>query len=324
MSLHVWLAVVLVTSAFGWGEPGPPPNGALLVSVIGEQKVVMVDAATRELRATFAEMKGSHEITISRDGELAYISDPGGQNEPGGSVVVINLSTRTRRATFPACPSVHDTRVSADGRILWVACAPAKSVLEMDAATGEVLKTYDLGLDGGWFVEATPDGSKLYVPHMEGKALSVIDRRSGAGRAVYSGATQFGVAISPDGGEVWASDGDKNLLHIVDTSNDKVVGSVSLGAEGPGFARLLFTPDGRYVGAVQGRKFTVVEARTRSVAWSIEMPHPGKVLTISDDSGYAFVSHPDDDRVSVIDLTRRSVVSTFVVGKQPDGIAWVK
>ena len=54
------------------------------------------------------------------------------------------------------------------------------------------------------------------------------------------------------------------------------------------------------------------------------MPHEGKVVTVSGDSQRAFVSHPEADRVSVINLRNRTVERTFVVGKQPDGVAWVQ
>jgi DNA-binding beta-propeller fold protein YncE len=54
------------------------------------------------------------------------------------------------------------------------------------------------------------------------------------------------------------------------------------------------------------------------------MPHEGKVVTVSGDSRRAFVSHPAADRVSVINLRSRTVERTFVVGKQPDGVAWVE
>jgi YVTN family beta-propeller protein len=54
------------------------------------------------------------------------------------------------------------------------------------------------------------------------------------------------------------------------------------------------------------------------------MTHAGKVVTVSGDGLRAFVSHPGNDCVSVIDLANRKVESTFAVGKQPDGIAWIK
>jgi len=306
------------------------PGGTLLVSLSGEHKVALVDPASGEARSLLSSGKGPHEITLTRDAATAFVAIPGTgpQGEPGNTITVIDLKSRTVKATFElvGCRQPHDTRVSRDGALLWVACAPAQAVLELDARTGAVRRTLKTNRDGGWFVEATPDGRKLYVPHLEGKALTVIDVASGEARAILSGTTQFGVAISPDGREVWASDADEGKLTIVDTATDEVRGSVSLGpkVEGrPSFARLRFTLDGNHVAVVLGAQFMLIDAKRRAIAWTLEMPHAGKVITVSPDSCFAAVSHPSDDRVSIIDLAARNVRSTFLVGKTPDGEAWV-
>lgn len=306
------------------------PSGMVLVSYSGEHKVALIDAATGKVESLLTSGKGPHEITVSRDGTLAYvaISGTGPRGEPGNTITAIDLKQRAVKATFTLadCRQPHDTRLGRDGARLWVACAPAQAVLELDARTGEVLRTLKTNLDGGWFVEVTPDERKLYVPHLEGKALSVIDRKSGAARAIYSGSTQFGLAISPDGRQVWASDSDQHKLIIVDTRSDQVRGSISLGTPPRGqfgFARLRFTPDGRSVAVVRGASFLLVDARRRAIAWTVDLPHDGKVVAVSGDGRYAFVTHPGNDAFSVVNLTARKVLATHPTGKQPDGIAWV-
>ena len=79
---------------------------------------------------------------------------------------------------------------------------------------------------------------------------------------------------------------------------------------------------GKQVVVVSGSKFVVIDVKRRSVLWSIDMPSEGKVVTVSPDSGLAFVSHPDATRVSIIDLLKRRITNSFVVGKQPDGVAF--
>jgi DNA-binding beta-propeller fold protein YncE len=211
--------------------------------------------------------------------------------------------------------------------VLWVACAPTQAILELDARTGQRRRTLKTNLDGGWFVEATPDGRKLYIPHLEGKAITVLDLASGVARALYSGSTQFGIAAAPNGREVWVSDSDRHQLTIVNTATDTIAARVSLGPppQGqPAFARLRFTPDGRSVAVVRGGQFLLLDAQTRALTASLDLPHAGKVLAISPDNRFAAVSHPGADRVSIIDLRARTVRSTFPTGKAPDGVAWVR
>ena len=303
-------------------------KSVLLVSLNGERQVAVIDPVTQQALAKVPSPQGPHEITLSADRTLAYISDSGsGPNSPGNSIVILDLRTLAVKTTLKTCASPHDTRVSRDGKTVWVACAPAKAVLELDAATGAIRKTWDTKLDGGWFVEITPDERKIFVPHLEAKALTMIDRSTSVVRTLVSGTTIFAVTVSPTGGEVWVSDADANKLSIVNTADGNVTSSVSLGTAKNGqgnFARLRFTPDGKHVVAVRGAEFFVVDARRRSIVSRIEMPHEGKVVTVSGDSRHAFVSHPEADSVSVINLITRSVERSFRVGKQPDGIAWVE
>lgn len=302
-------------------------KGVLLVSLIGERQVAVIDPSTQEVLAKLPSPQGPHEINLSPDGKLAYVSDSGaGPNTPrGNSIVVLDLRTLSIKRTFKTCESPHDTRVSRNGRILWVACAPSKAIVELDARTGAIRKTWDTKLDGGWFVEITPDDRKLFVPHLEAKALSMIDRRTSLVRTLFSGNTLFGVTVSPVGNQIWVSDADENRLSIVDAATGNVTATISLGAakkDQSSFSRLRFTPDGERVVVVRGSEFMIVDVERRSIVSTIEMPHAGKVVTVSGDSRHAFVSHPAADSVSIINLVNRNVERTFVVGKQPDGIAW--
>ena len=306
--------------------PVAAQSGTLLVSIIGEKKVVMMDAATGKVLAEIPVEAQPHEITLSRDGSLAYVA-PGGPND---SVAVLDLKARKVRAVFPTCARLHDTRISRDGKVLWAACGGAKAVAELDALTGRKLRTYDVKLDGGWFVEVAADEKKLYVPHLDGKGFSVTNRASGETRIIYEGSTLLGVTASPDGREVWASDADAAELKVLDTKSDQIVATVSLprpigrdGKPAAAFARVKFAPDGRIVLVVRDQLFLVVDANSRTIRWSIDMPHPGKVPAVSADGRYAFVSHPSHDAVSVIDLVAQKLAAKFTTGKQPDGVAWV-
>ena len=302
-------------------------KSVLLVSLIGERQVAVINPSTQAVLAKLPSPAGPHEITLSPDGSLAYVSDSGsGPNTPrGNSIVVLDLRTLSVKSTLKTCESPHDTRVSRNGRILWVACAPSRAVMELDAATGAIRKTWDTKLDGGWFVEITPDDRKLFVPHLEAKALTMIDRRTSLVRTLVSGNTIFGVTVSPDGSEIWVSDADENKLSIVNAAKGNVTATISLGAakkDQSSFSRLRFTPDGKRVVVVRGSEFRIVDVDRRAIVSTIEMPHAGKVVTVSGDSRHAFVSHPAADSVSIINLVNGNVERTFVVGKQPDGIAW--
>jgi DNA-binding beta-propeller fold protein YncE len=102
---------------------------------------------------------------------------------------------------------------------------------------------------------------------------------------------------------------------------DKVIAQVSLPS--PTFGRLRFTPDGRQVVVVQGRWLGIVDAAARREIAALEMRAEGKVIAVSPDGTRAAVSNPAADSITIVDLSAPRVVSSFGVGRTPDGVFWL-
>jgi DNA-binding beta-propeller fold protein YncE len=237
-------------------------------------------------------------------------------------LTAIDLQDRQARQIPLRHELPHDVRVSRDGRHAWVAVAPSRAVIEIDTTTGALTRTFGIERDGGWFVAATPDDRKLYVPHLEGRALTAIDRETGTARAVLSGTAFSGAEVSPDGREVWAIEHEARRIHVLSTSTDTEVASIALDA--PDFGRLQFSPDGRRVFVVQGSRLTAFDGASRQKTAKLTMARAGKVIAVAPSGHRAAISNPQDGKVTIIDLERMQVLSSFTVGKTPDGVAWVK
>ena len=72
------------------------------------------------------------------------------------------------------------------------------------------------------------------------------------------------------------------------------------------------------------RMLYIMSVPERKILSYVELPFDGKVPSISPDSRYAVISHPSDDKISIVDLTKNIVVRTLATGKQPDGVAWTR
>jgi DNA-binding beta-propeller fold protein YncE len=195
-------------------------------------------------------------------------------------------------------------------------------VLEVDARSGRIVRTWPTGAEGGWFVAVTPDERRLFVPHLEGERVTAVDRHSGETTVVASGGPQSGIDVSPGGAEVWVMAHEQQVINIFAAATGNVIDRFRLAS--PEFGRLRFTPDGRRVVLVQGRRATVIDAAARAVLASIEMARAGKVVAVSPDGRSAAVSNPDDGHVTIIDLDERRVTASHRVGQAPDGIVWVR
>ena len=289
----------------------PAAAGLLAVAYMSESRVALVDGATYETLATVEVGKNPHEVRVSHDGRRAYVA-------AGKFVTAVDLQNRRVKATFDlGSYSAHDIRVSRDGRRIWAACAGAQTVLELDAETGKTLATYRTEQQGSWFVEVTPNERKIYTPNLEGKSVSVIDRATGRVKVIRFEHPVYGIDITPDGRQVWVSGRD---LAVIDTAADEVVATVKTSEAETG--RLRLTGDGKKVVVALSKKLAVFDAATRRLIAETELGASPKVLALSGDGRRAFLTNPDDDSVSVVDIVAGKQLSTFKTGKKPDGIGW--
>jgi DNA-binding beta-propeller fold protein YncE len=289
----------------------PIKAGILVIAYMEESRVVLVENATYQTLATLETGKNPHEVRVSPDKRHAYVA-------AGRSITAIDLKNRKVKAAFDlGSYSAHDIRISRDGRLLWAACAGAQAILELDSETGKILKTYKTNQQGSWFVEITPDERKIYTPNLEGKSVSVINRATGEVKVIPFEAPVYGIDITPDGKQVWVSGGD---LAVIDTATDKVIARIKTSEAETGRIRL--TSDGKRVVVALSKKIVVFDVKTRRLIRETELGSSPKVLTLSGDNARAYLTNPDENSVSVVDIVAGKQLTAFQTGKKPDGIGW--
>lgn len=290
----------------------PVKAGVLVIAYMDESKIVLVDGKTYKTIVALDSGKNPHEIRVSPDKRRAYVA-------AGRTITVIDLKNRKVSANFDLGDyAAHDIRASRDGRRIWAACAGKEAILELDAETGKVLKTYKTNQKGSWFVEVTPDERKIYTPNLEGKSVSVITRATGEVKVIAFDAPVYGIDITPDGKQVWVSGAE---LGVIDTATDEVIARVKASEAETG--RLRVTSDGKKLIVALSKKLAVYDAKTRRLISETELSASPKVLTLSKDNRRAFLTNPDDNSVSVVDLVAGKQLAVFQTGKKPDGIGWV-
>ncbi|HEX8746750.1 MAG TPA: hypothetical protein VF717_06080 [Pyrinomonadaceae bacterium] len=300
LSLFVFIATAL-----------PVKAGVLVIAYMGESKVVLIDSATYKTLAMLETGKEPHEVRVSPDKRRAYVA-------AGKTITAIDIKNRRVKANFDlGSYSAHDIRVSRDGKRIWAACAGAQMILELDSDSGKVLKTYKTEQPGSWFVEITPDERKIYTPNLEGKSVSVIDRATGKVKIIPFEFQVYGIDVTPDGKQVWVSGGG---LAVIDTATDEVIARVKTSEAETGRIRL--TSDGKRIVVALTKKVAVFDVETRRLISESELGSSPKVLTLSGDNRRAFLTNPDDNSVSVVDIVAGKQLAAFQTGKKPDGLGW--
>jgi YVTN family beta-propeller protein len=306
----------------------------VVVACKSEFQLALVDPATEKVLVKLPTGRGPHEVAVSPDGRMAYVSNfgrysvyPAGDTEhdkASNTITVIDLVDRKVKATFDLGTHTgpHGMTVSHDGKLVWVTTETPQAVLELDAATGKIQHVWNTTQERSHMIVATPKETKFYVTNTVSGSVSVIDRSTGEAKVISTGPGTEGIAISPDGKEVWAASRTDAKISVISTATDAIVASFSSGGKSP--KRLEFTPDGSQVWVTNSgsSQTTVFDAHSRALIESVATSKDPSGVSISPDGRRAYITNSSANLLTFVDVASRKITSTLAVGTDPDGIAW--
>jgi len=128
--------------------------------------------------------------------------------------------------------------VAPAGDLAYVACNRNAEVLELDLASGSVLRRFATG-KGPYNLAVSPDGTRLVVTYKGDQATGIFDLDTGGATVV--GNTRripHGAVISPDSRYAFVSlegvGGEPGTVDVIDLSSAQVVASVEMGKQAGG------------------------------------------------------------------------------------------
>lgn len=314
--------------------PALAAAGTLVVLNKSDHEAALVDGQTLEIIARLPTGQGPHEAAASPDGRYVYVANYGAfavfregerpRMQPGNTITVLDLQTKSVKATWDlgVYRQPHGIWVSRDGTRVWVTCEGNQAVLELEAATGKVLKAWTTGQQTSHMVVPTPDERKLYVANIGSGSVTVIDRTNDTVKSIPTGAGAEGIDVLPDGREVWVTNRAANTISILRVADDSVVATFPSGGEVP--IRLKFTPDGRqaWVSNARSNTITVFDVATRKLLDTIAVGAVPVGLLMTPDGRRVFVANTNANQITVVDIAERRVLRSFTTGNEPDGMAW--
>lgn len=236
------------------------PDGALLAVANcghGTQSVMLVDTATRAIRATIDIPRPGaifHGLAFSRDGSRLYVA--GG---PSDMIRVIDVAAGKLAEPAiidlreqPAEPVVENPEtfagqialpdpakegvllypiglaLSPDGRSLWVAETLGSAVSIVDLASGKVQRRIAVG-SYPYEIAFDPTGAKAYVSLWGAGKVAVVDVAASRGRVqLVVGRHPCALATDPAARRLYLANAHSDSVSILDTATDAVVGTISL------------------------------------------------------------------------------------------------
>lgn len=316
----------------------PRMTGSLVVVCRLSNAVCIIDLPTQEVRSVISTAQGPHEVAVSPDGRTAIVSIYGaakaGQElavvdvEKGEIVNTIDLGRPRRPHGFAWL----------NGSRLLVSSEMTQSVVEVCAQEGKVVRELGTEAQGSHMVVAHAGSKRAFTTNIKDGNVSAIDLATGEliGK-VSAGVNPEGVAITPDGAEVWAADRKENKVYVINAKTLETSATIDVGRVP---FRIAVTPDGAtvLVSCPEENQIFVIDRATRKVTARVDNfagirmlnegagegpTHPVPCgLAVTPDGAAAFISNVNSQTVGVLDLAKRRVVGTLACAAGPDGMAW--
>ena len=208
------------------------------------------------------------------------------------------------------------------GVVLASVLAGPKLAVGIDkSASAKVLRHLPVGGEGRWdYLLVEPDTNRLYIARStrfmvvsteSGELIGEIPDTPGA----------HGVALAPDLGVGFTSNGLENKVSVFDLKTLKIERKIETGANPDA---ILYHADSHTVFVFNGKSHsaTIVDAKSRQTVATL--PLSGKPeFAAADDQGNIYVNVADKNALTVIDAAQRKVKATWPLGscEEPTGLA---
>lgn len=307
------------------------PAGTLVVANQRPGSVSLVDLTTElEVARLAIGPTIPHEVAVSPDGRYAVTGEYGGRQNPGRRVVVIDIVNAriVGRVDLGSASRPHSFAFLPDNRHVLATMEEADRIALVDIEDLHIVRTFPTGGREGHMVRVSPDGAFAYVASRGAEGtLSVISLRENLPPAVIpTGRGAEGLAVSPDGTEVWVVNRQAGSISIVNTATLDVVATLPAR---PGAGRAEISAGGRVLvpngsaGAEAGRYLTVYDLGSRRVEKEFAIGEGAGAFSIHLVGERAFVIDRAARSIAIYDLASLTPAATIVEDHaNPDGVAY--
>jgi DNA-binding beta-propeller fold protein YncE len=300
----------------------PAPRDSVLEIVVANQQ----SASASLLTADGASMKhipvghGPHEAAVSPDGKLAVVTIYGAQ-QAGNQLAVVDLvkDSVVRTISLATYTRPHGA-VFLGGSSARVAVTSESTgnVVIVDIAKGEIEAVVPTQARASHMVAVTADGKRGFTANIIDDNVSELDLVGMQFvRKFPVPPRPEGIAVTPDGREVWVGSNTTGAVTIISTQSGSAVETLS-GISFP--YRLTASPDGRVMAIVDGKggKLVLADVATHRILGNVDLLEP-RGVQFTPDSKTAYVTLGGGQLV-VVDVATRSVLKTLDVQASPDGV----
>ncbi len=254
----------------------------------------------------------------------------------GKSISIINTETFNieKQISFTEGTRPHGIVPFTKENKVMVATNGGSNVIVVDLDNETVLSSLHTNQEVSHMIAMHPFKNLSYVTQVNSGSVCVIDTKNNTVlHTIKCGNKTDGIAITPDGKEVWVTNLKDNTISIIDTKLNAVTKTISTGKDP---YRLKFSLDGSHCYVTNAEDGTVViyDRYLKKKLKTIQLPGKGNILDrflyhtprpvgilMHPNGKYAFIANSNANKIEIIDTETMQIVSTISTGKVPDSMA---
>ena len=264
-----------------------------------------MSGATRlAAKSTITVGEGPHSVAITNNGDRVYVT-----NFHGGTVSVIDPARAEEIAHVPISKGLYGIALDPASEVIFVTDTRESKIMSIDRAPFSVsdqqsthVRPYGLG--------ASPVGGEVYIAAGQDNSIVVSDRFNMIRGKISTVDFPVGLAVSPDGSRIYASNYFGASISVLDASKvhgfsdpslDALISKIDVPRAPYGVAA---SPDGKrlYVAHFPFDTVSVVDLHGHERIGSIDVPDGPRGVAVTPDGNQLYVTSFFADRVSVVAL----------------------
>lgn len=326
----VFILLFLGIFSFSYAQP----KGSLLVANKADNNVSIFDVATRKEIIRIPVGEAPHELAVSPDGKTAVVCNYGVGGKPGNTLSVIDIPGKKNVKTIDlgTYTRPHGIEFINDNEVV-VTSEATKNLIKVHTGSGSVSLVAFTDQASSHMVAWSPSDQMAYVANITPGTVSAISATENKVTKLVSLKKGIeGIAVSPDGKEVWVANRDEANVTALNTANWETIAVMP--ADKVAY-RVKFLANGKYALVSNGMAGNVnvydVKNKTmirtidfmtlsgQSASGKTDQPVPGGIIS-SSDSKYVFVASTGYNLAVMIDASAWNISGVFITGNVPDGI----
>lgn len=282
---------------------------------------------------------GPHEITTLANQQNVVVTNYGDAKTAGKDIWVINTKTDKLERKIDLEGSLRPRGIVAfkNSNSIGLVSNISNELLVVDIKNNTILKKIATQQAFNHLLALHPFKPLAFISNITPGSVSVIDLiENKVIKIIPCSERTEGIALTPDGKEVWVSNTEQSTIHIINTETFQITDSLTTGQEP---LRLAFTIDGKYCLVANALDGTIVlyDSAAKKQLKTIHIPGkktllerlfyhtPRPVNIVMHPNGlYAFIANSNADKIEVLDMKTLKIVSTIGTGRVPEGMTFVE